>query len=172
MAKVIDLPQGLVFHTDSQKSEFFKAFKKNLRLLAVPYVDACCGETAPINTVFSTAVVENRTASIANTTTVLAAAAVGTGLITSTSVAVVSLTLPTATALATELGAAKGSTFEFVVDNSAGASVVTVVVGAGITVPGTVVITGSATLTVAAAEVGVFKLVFTSGTAAKLFRTS
>lgn len=124
------------------------------------------------NVVIDKAVVQNRVPVAANITQTLSAAGLSGGAITSTSAGVVSLTLPTATALATEIGATRGTTFEFIIDNSVGASVVTVVVGAGITVPGTVVITGSATLTVAATEVGVFKLVFVSTTAAKLFRTS
>lgn len=200
--KVIDFPIGLPFHTTPAKSRFMKEFKVILDKLSVPYFDICCasgtsgGSTLRItsggdfqsvssstptavginsgttNLTLSKALVEKRTAVAANITQVLTAAPLSNGLITSTSAATVSLTLPTATLLATQLGAARGTTFEFIVDNSLGANIVTVVVGAGITVPGTIVITGSATLTVAVGEVGVFKLVFVSTTAAKLFRTS
>lgn len=106
-----------------------------------------------------------------NVTATLTAAELGKGVITSTSAAAVSLTLPTATQAVNHLGASRGDQYDFVVDNSVGANIVTVVVNTGITT-GTVVITGAATLTVAAAQVGIFKLYFTSATTAKLYRTS
>lgn len=91
-------------------------------------------------------------------------------VITSTSAAAVSVTLPTATALATALGATRGTRIQFVIDNSAGANTVTVVVGAGITV-NTPAITGGAALTVSTANaVGIFELYFTGTTTAKIFR--
>lgn len=89
--------------------------------------------------------------------------------ITSTSAAAVTLTLPTATLLGAALGAARGTEFDFTVDNSAGANIVTVAVGAGI-VAGTAVITGSDTLTVAAGAIGKFKIIFKTATTAVLFR--
>jgi hypothetical protein len=93
-----------------------------------------------------------------------------TGYFTSTSAAAVTLTLPTATAAGAALGAAAGTSFEFIVDNSAGANTVTVAVNTGITTA-TPVVTGGATLTVSVANgVGIFRLVFTSATAAKLYR--
>ena len=107
-----------------------------------------------------------------NATAVLTSEELGKGIITSTSAAATSLTLPTATLIARHLKAERGDQYEFVVDNSVGANIVTVVVGAGIVVPTTVVITGSATLAVAVGQVGVFKLYFKSKTAATLFRTS
>lgn len=157
--------------------------------LHVPYVDACCTNN---NTGFlpvsynptvpqlqywnGTAYVpisgggtEVPTATPVNTTATLTPAQLATKYITSTSVAVVTVTLPTAAALATYLGAGAGSQFTFLVDNSAGASVVTVAVNTGITAI-TPVITGGATLTVAAGTLGEFKLIFTSATAAKLAR--
>ena len=97
-------------------------------------------------------------------------------LITSTSAAAVAVTLPTATllgqALAAKLGiettALQGHSMEFVVDNSAGANTVTVTVNTGITV-NTPAITGGATLTVSTANaVGIFRIVFTSATTAKI----
>lgn len=172
MARVIDFPKGLTFHTDQTKSAFFKDFKKNLRILGVTYYDLCCGDTVPLFQTFNTPALTKRVAVAANVTQTLSAGPFTNGFYTSTSAAAVSLTLPTATALATALGASRGSTFEFIIDNTAGSNTVTVVVNTGITLPGTVVITDSNTLTVAAANVGVFKLVFTSGTAAKIFRTS
>lgn len=92
------------------------------------------------------------------------------GVITSTSAAAVSITLPTATQLATELKASRGKRFQFVVDNSAGASTITLVLGTGITV-NTPAITGGAALTVSTANaVAIFEIVFTSGTTAKILR--
>lgn len=114
----------------------------------------------------------NPSASAINSTGSATAAQVATGLITSTSAAATSITLPSATALATQLSAVRGRKFDLVVDNSVGASTVTMVVNTGITLPSTVVIVGSDTLTVASGNVGVFRFVFTSSTTAKLFRTS
>lgn len=142
--------------------------------------DPCCttGDNAFVenfvagDTVFTTTlpIVENHTAHAANVTATLEASELATGYITSTSAAAVSLTLPTATLLAAELGAVAGSSFEFIVDNTAGANTVTIIVGAGITAA-TPVITGGATLTVSVANaIGIFRIVFSSATVAKLFR--
>jgi len=115
-------------------------------------------------------IVESHTATAKNITASVTAAELATGLITSTSAATVSLTLPTATELATALGAARGTSFEFIVDNSAGANTITVVVNTGITV-NTPAITGGATLTVSTANsVAIFRVVFTSTTTAKILR--
>ena len=92
------------------------------------------------------------------------------GYFTSTSAAAVNLQLDTATNIATAIGAVQGTIVDFVVDNSAGANTVTVVVGAGITT-NTSPITGGSTLTVSTANtVGYFRLIFTSATAAKIVR--
>lgn len=144
--------------------------------------DPCCSDfvqnftpgeerfTVNVPTTFEEAIVESHTAYAANATATLEAAQLATGYITSTSAAAVSLTLPTATLLATELGATAGSSFEFIVDNTAGANTVTLLVGAGITAA-TPVITGGATLTVSVANaIGIFRIVFSSATVAKLFR--
>ncbi len=81
-------------------------------------------------------------------------------------------TLPTATLLGAALNAAQGTRFFFTVDNTAGSGTCTVAVGAGI-VAAAPVITGGATLTVANSAtqgIGVFLIVFSSATAAVLFR--
>lgn len=105
-----------------------------------------------------------------NVTGSVTAAQLAGGLVTSTSAAAVSVTLPTATEIATQLGASRGSRFQFVVDNSAGSNTVTVVVNTGITV-NTPAITGQNTLTVSTANaVAVFEVIFTSSTTAKLIR--
>jgi len=115
--------------------------------------------------------VERASAVAVNTSATVTAANVKTGYFTSTSAGAVTLTLPTATAVATELGAGAGSTYEFVVNNAAGASTVTVAVGSGIVTQS--VLTGGETLTIAASAtegIGVFKLTFISATAAILSR--
>jgi hypothetical protein len=89
--------------------------------------------------------------------------------ITSTSAAAVTMTLPTATLLGTALSATRGTEMDFTVDNYAGANIVTVAVGTGITVPAAV-ITGADTLTVAAGTIGRFKIIFKTATAALLIR--
>lgn len=104
-----------------------------------------------------------------NATATLTASELGKGLITSTSAATTTLTLPTASALASHLQPKRGDKFEFIVDNSAGANVVTVAVGTGITAA-TAVLTGSATLTVAAGSVGHFLLYFKTANTAILYR--
>lgn len=93
------------------------------------------------------------------------------GHITSTSAAAVSLTMPTVASLVTQMGAVAGDCFQFVINNSAGANTITLdLTGSGM-VTGTSPITGGATLTVSTANViGVFELVFTSGTAAVIRR--
>ena len=114
--------------------------------------------------------VENHTAAAVNVTATATAAQVASGFITSTSAAAVALTLPTAAALLAALpGCAAGSSFELLVDNSAGANTVTVTASASITAA-TAVVTGGATLTVASGAVGIFKIVFTSATVAKIYR--
>ena len=92
------------------------------------------------------------------------------GYITSTSAAATTLTLPTAAQVATQIGAAQGTIFEFWVDNVSGADVVTVAVGSGIVASG---FPGTNTLTIAnSATIGVagFRLTFFSATGATLTR--
>jgi len=107
-----------------------------------------------------------------NATATLTAAELGKGVITSTSAAATNLTLPTAVQVIGNLKAERGDKYDFTVDNSAGASLVTLVLSTGIVVPSTVVITGSNVLTIAAGQVGLFQLYFKSPTTATLFRKS
>lgn len=124
------------------------------------------------NVVLAKAAVFQNAATAVNTTGAITAAQLAGGLITSTSAATVTATLPTAALLATALGAVQGSIFDFVVDNHAGANVVTVAVNTGITV-GTTAVTGGDTLTVSVAQAAAtFRLVFTSTTTAILRRIS
>ena len=111
----------------------------------------------------------NRVAAAINVTGTILANQLAGGLITSTSAAAVTATLPTASLLATEVKASRGTSVDFVVDNTAGANTVTVAVGTGI-VTASAVLTGANTLTVASGAIGVFKIVFSSTTAALLYR--
>lgn len=105
------------------------------------------------------------------------AAQVASGYITSTSAAAVTLTLPTGTLLGAALGAVQGYVHELYIDNTAGASLITVAVavngilsaaaaaGAG---------AGFGLLTVPSGVTGQarFTLMFSSGTAYTFTRTA
>lgn len=118
----------------------------------------------------SQSVIQKHSTFAVNISATVAAASFAIGYFTSTSAAPVTLTLDTATAIATAIGAVQGTMIDFYVDNTAGANTVTVALGAGI-VAATPVITGGGTLTISTANgIGVFRLVFSSATAAKLFR--
>jgi hypothetical protein len=118
----------------------------------------------------SQATIEKHTTFAVNTTATVLAANFKKGYFTSTSAAAVSLTTDTATAIGTAIGAVQGTVFDFYVDNSAGANTVTVILGAGIVIA-TPVVTGGNTLTVSTANgIGVFRLVFSSATAARAYR--
>lgn len=102
-------------------------------------------------------------------TSTLSAGEFGAGRITSLSAAPVTLTLPSLPLAMTLLGAAKGDIYNFIVDNTLGANIVTVAVSAGITVI-TAVVTGSDNLAVGVGSIGYFKLYFNTSTTAKLIR--
>lgn len=116
-------------------------------------------------------IVQYRTgAAISGTATITAAQLVTGALIFSGGAG--TQTLPTATLLGAALRAGQGTSFEFTVDNTAGSGTCTIAVGAGI-VAATPVVTGGATLTVANSAtqgIGIFRIVFSSATAAVLFR--
>lgn len=107
-----------------------------------------------------------------NATATITASQLKQRYITTTSVAAETLTLPTVALMVSGglVAGTQGEEFDFEVDNSAGANTVTIAVGTG-TTAATPVITGGATLTVAAGTFGKFKLIFKSPTAALLFRT-
>lgn len=122
--------------------------------------------------VFSQGVlVEHTNKAAVNSTATISAAELAKGYVTSTSAAATTITLPTATQLATQLGATQGTIFTFYVDNTAGANTVTVGVGSGIVTQS--VLTGGETLTIAASAtegIGTFQIAFSSATAAVLSR--
>lgn len=134
--------------------------------------DTITSKTSGGAIVVSKALIRKNTGTAINTTATVTAAQLAGGLLTSTSAAAVTMTLPTATALAAQIGAVQGTIFDFVVDNSAGSNTVTVAVGSGIVASG---FPSSNTLTLAnSATIGVatFRIVFISTTAATLTRIS
>ena len=126
-----------------------------------------------INTTNIGGVLVRRPAPVAINATVTATPEqIVSGYITSTSAAATTITTPTATAIGALINAQRGTSFDFMIDNSAGANTVTLTLDGSITV-NTPAITGGATLTVSTANaIGTFRLVFTSPTAAKIFRIS
>jgi hypothetical protein len=111
-----------------------------------------------------------------NATATATAAEVATGYITSTSVGTVSITLPTGTLLGAALGAAKGTVFDLYIDNTGGASTVTIVVAVnGILSTAAADTAGSfGDLTIASGVTGLarFTLMFSSATAYVFTRTA
>ena len=116
------------------------------------------------------------TTSAINATATATAAEVATGYITSTSVGTVSITLPTGTLLGAALGAVKGTVFDLYIDNTGGASTVTIVVAVnGILSTAAADTAGSfGDLTVASGVTGLarFTLMFSSATAYVFTRTA
>ena len=111
-----------------------------------------------------------------NATATATAAQVATGYITSTSAAATTITLPTGTLLGAALGAVRGTVFDLYVDNTAGASTVTMAVATnGILSSAAADTPGSfGDLTVAAGATGIarFTLMFASATAYTFSRTA
>lgn len=120
--------------------------------------------------------ITHATTAAINATATATAAEVATGYITSTSVGTVTITLPTGTLLGAALSAAKGTIFDLYVDNTAGASVVTVAVATnGILSSGAADTPGSfGDLTIAAGATGLarFTIMFSSATAYVFTRTA
>lgn len=111
-----------------------------------------------------------------NSTAAATAAQVATGYITSTSAAPTTITLPTGTLLGAALGASQGTVFNLYVDNTAGASTVTIAVAVnGIISDAATTTAGSfGQLTVAAGITGIgrFTIMFASATAYVFTRTA
>jgi hypothetical protein len=120
--------------------------------------------------------VSNPTVAAINATATATAAEVATGYITSTSAAATTITLPTGTLLGAALGATQGTVFDLYVDNTGGASTVTMAVAVnGILSSAAADTPGSfGDLTVAAGATGIarFTLMFASATAYVFTRTA
>lgn len=111
-----------------------------------------------------------------NATATATAEQIATGYITSTSAAATTITLPTGTLLGAELGAEQGTVFELYVDNTAGASLVTIAVAVNgiVSDAGTTTAASFGDLTIAAGVTGLarFTIMFSSATAYVLTRTA
>jgi len=120
--------------------------------------------------------ITHATTAAINATATATAAEVATGYITSTSASPTTITLPTGTLLGAALGAARGTVFDLYIDNTAGASTVTIAVATnGVLSTAAVDTAGSfGDLTVASGATGLarFTLMFSSATAYAFTRTA
>lgn len=111
-----------------------------------------------------------------NATATATAAQVATGYITSTSAAATTITLPTGTLLGAALNAKKGTVVELFVDNTAGASTVTMAVATnGIKSDAantTAASFGQLTVAAGVTGIGCFTIMFSSPTAYVFTRTA
>jgi len=116
------------------------------------------------------------TSAAINATATATAAQVATGYITSTSVAPVTITLPTGTLLGAALGATAGTVLDLFVDNTGGASTVTMAVATnGIKSDAantTAASFGQLTVASGATGIGCFRIMFSSATAYVFTRTA
>ena len=146
-------------------------------------VDATFGATTSVTNLTTTKLVftdQNHPSTAAiNATATATAAEVATGYITSTSAAATTITLPTGTLLGAALGATAGTVMDLYVDNTAGASTVTIAVATnGILSTGAVDAAAAAgtfgDLTVASGATGLarFTIMFSSATAYVFTRTA
>ena len=111
-----------------------------------------------------------------NATATATAAQVASGYITSTSAALTTITLPTGTLLGAALGAVRGTTLDLYIDNTAGASVVTIAVATNgiLSTAATDSAASFGDLTVAAGVTGLarYTIMFSSPTAYVFTRTA
>lgn len=111
-----------------------------------------------------------------NATATATAAQVATGYITSTSAAPTTITLPTGTLLGAALSATQGTVLDLFIDNTAGASTVTIAVAtngilstAAVDTPGSF---GDLTIAAGATGLACFRIMFSSATAYVFTRTA
>jgi len=111
-----------------------------------------------------------------NATATATAAQVATGYITSTSAAATAITMPTGTLLGAALAATQGTVFDLFIDNTAGASTVTIVVATNGVLSSAAVDSAASfgDLTIAAGATGLacFRIMFSSATAYAFTRTA
>lgn len=112
-----------------------------------------------------------------NSTATASAAQVAAGYITSTSAAATTITLPTATAIATAIGAARGTVFDLYIDNTLGANTVTITPDASMTKSQVAQVAtygvptfGLFTVANGTSGIGCFRMVFASATACTIAR--
>ena len=143
-------------------------------------VDATFGSTTSVTNLTTTNLVftdqNHPTTAAINATGVATAAQVATGYITSTSASPTTITLPTGTLLGAAISATRGTVLELYVDNTAGASTVTIAVATnGILSSAAADTAGSfGDLTIAAGATGLarFTIMFSSATAYVFTRTA
>jgi len=143
-------------------------------------VDATFGATTSVTNLTTTNLVftdqNHPTTAAINATATATADEVATGYITSTSAAATTITLPTGTLLGAALGAVRGTVMDLYIDNTAGASTVTIAVAVnGILSSGAADTPGSfGDLTVAFGVTGLarFTIMFSSATAYVFTRTA
>jgi hypothetical protein len=111
-----------------------------------------------------------------NATGTATAAQVALGYITSTSAAPTTITLPTGTALGTFLGAVQGTTLDLYIDNTAGASTVTIAVNTNAILStaaaDSALSFGDLTIASGATGIGRYTIMFSSPTAYVFTRTA
>ena len=143
-------------------------------------VDATFGATTSVTNLTTTNLVftdQNHPSTAAiNATGTATAAQVATGYITSTSASPTTITLPTGTLLGAAISAVRGTVLELYVDNTAGASTVTIAVATnGILSSAAADTAGSfGDLTIASGATGLarFTIMFSSATAYVFTRTA
>ena len=143
-------------------------------------VNATFGATTSVTNLTTTNLVftdqNHPTTAAINATAVATAAQVATGYITSTSASPTTITLPTGTLLGAAISAAKGTVLDLYIDNTGGASTVTIAVATnGILSSAAVDTAGSfGDLTVASGVTGLarFTIMFSSATAYVFTRTA
>jgi hypothetical protein len=120
--------------------------------------------------------INHPTTAAINATATATAAQVATGYITSTSAAATTITLPTGTLLGAALGAVKGTTMDLYIDNTGGASTVTIAVATNgiLSTAAADSATSFGDLTVASGVTGLarFTIMFSSATAYVFTRTA
>ena len=146
-------------------------------------VDATFGATTSVTNLTTTNLVftdqNHPTTAAINATATATAAQVATGYITSTSAAATTITLPTGTLLGAAVGASRGTVLELYVDNTAGASTVTIAVATNGILSTAAVDAAAAAgtfgdLTIASGATGLarFTIMFSSATAYVFTRTA
>jgi len=157
----------------------FQSITKSATTGAVT-VNATFGATTSVTNLTTTNLVftdqNHPTTAAINATATATAAQVATGYITSTSAAATTITLPTGTLLGAAIGAAKGTVLDLYIDNTGGASTVTIAVATN-GILSTAAADSAASfgdLTVASGVTGLarFTIMFSSATAYVFTRTA
>ena len=143
-------------------------------------VDATFGATTSVTNLTTTNLVftnqNHPTTAAINATATATATQVATGYITSTSALATTITLPTGTDLGNAIGAARGTVLDLYVDNTAGATAVTIAVNTNAILSTAAADTAGSfgDLTVAAGVTGLarYTIMFSSATAYVFTRTA